>query len=121
MLFAAAPHGVRAQQPDALPVPVLAMAEKLGVTPAPTTPRELELGGSATGMVTDPQKLAPYGIKRVHEGARVTFTCVGPSRVRVEADEIEPVAVREVVTLKIEGDGSMTRVPDRPPPPKPPM
>jgi hypothetical protein len=117
----ALPARVRTQQPDVPPVPVPAVAEKLGITPMPDAPRQLEWGKSATATVTDPKKLVPYGIKGIHEGARVTITCVGLYRVRVEADEIEPVPVRAVVTLKFDPDGSMTPLPEKEkaPTPKP--
>jgi hypothetical protein len=116
----APPTRVRTQQPDVPPVPVPVVAEKLGVSPMPDAPRSLEWGKSATATVTDPKKLVPYGIKGIHEGARVTITCVGFYRVRVEADEVEPVPVRAVVTLKFDPDGSMTPLPDKTPP-KPPL
>ena len=118
----ALPARVRPQKPDVPPVPVMAVAEKLGAAPMPDAPRELEWGKSATATVTDPKKLVPYGIKGIHEGARVTITCVGLYRVRVEAEEIEPVPVRAVVTLKFDADGSMTPLPDKEPPkPVPPV
>jgi hypothetical protein len=110
-----------AQRPEVDPVPVGSVADKLGVKAAPSSPRELELGRSATSTLDKPDKLAAYGIKGMHEGARVTITCIGPSRVRVEVDEMEPVAQRGAVTLQVSTDGSLTPVTDRPPPPKPPL
>lgn len=113
-----------AQQPDVEPVRVESVADKLGSKLVPNGPRELELGHSATTMLTQPQKLASYGIKGMHEGARVTITCVGPNRVRVEADEMEPVSQRGAVTLRVGADGALTPVPERPqtpPPAKPPL
>jgi hypothetical protein len=110
-----------AQQPNVAPVPVGPIAVKLGVKQMPSTPIELELGRSATTILAEPSKLVAYGIKGMHEGARVTITCVGPNRVRVEADEMEPVYISEKVTLKVDADGGLTPVPDRPPTsPKPP-
>jgi hypothetical protein len=100
---------------------VATVAEKLGVKTMVNAPRELELGSSVTAMLADPKKLVAYGIKDMHEGARVTITCIGPNRVRVEADEMEPVEQRAVVTLKVSEDGSLTPVPtpvrkaDKPP------
>ena len=112
-----------AQKPDVDPVSVSNIADKLGVKVTPSAPRELEFGRSATSTLAEPQKLASYGIKGMHEGARVTITCIGPSRLRVEVDEMEPVAQRAAVTLEVSTDGSLTPVPDRPkaPPPKPPL
>jgi len=121
VLCVAFPRVTIAQQPDVDPVSVGAVADKLGAKPMPNAPRELELGHSATTTLAEPQKIAPYGIKGMHEGARVTITCVGPSRVRVEVDEMEPVAQRATVTLHVSTDGSLSPVADRPPPQKPPI
>jgi len=110
-----------AQRPDVDPVPVGSVADKLGAKAGPSSPRELELGRSATSTLDKPEKLAAYGIKGMHEGARVTITCIGPSRLRVEVDEMEPVAQRGAVTLQVSTDGSLTPVADRQPPPKPPL
>jgi hypothetical protein len=120
-LCAALPGLTIAQQPDVDPVRVGTVADKLGAKVLPSAPRELELGHSATTTLAEPQKLSSYGIKGMHEGARVTITCVGPSRVRVEVDEMEPVAQRATVTLHVSTDGSLTPVADRPPPSKPPV
>ena len=115
-LWAALPSLSRAQQPSVDPVPVGNVADKLGVKTMVNAPRELELGRSVTATLADPKKLVAYGIKNMHEGARVTITCVGPNRVRVEADEMEPVEQRATVTLKVSEDGSLTPLP--PPIPK---
>jgi hypothetical protein len=109
------------QRPDVEPVSVGTVADKLGAKAVPSAPRELEFGHSATTTLAEPGKLASYGIKGMHEGARVTITCIGPSRVRVEVDEMEPVAQRATVTLQVSTDGSMTPVAERPPQPKPPL
>ena len=110
-----------AQRQDVAPVRVDALAEKLGVKGMPSAARELDLGQSATMVLAEPAKLEPYGIKGMHEGARVTITCVGPSRLRIEADEMEPVARSITVTLRVQDDGSLAQVPERAPPPKPPL
>jgi hypothetical protein len=104
-------------------VRVDAVAEKLGVKGMPNGARELEPGQSATMMLEKPAKLEPY-IKGMHEGARVTITCVGPNRVRVEADEMDPTPRSTAVTLRVQEDGSLVpvQVPERAPPaPKPPL
>jgi hypothetical protein len=121
VLCAALPGLTLAQQPDVDPVRVESVADKLGAKLVPNGPRELEFGHSATTMLAEPQKLASYGIKGMHEGARVTITCVGPNRVRVEADEMEPVSQRGTVTLHVSTDGSLTPVAERPPQTKPPV
>ena len=117
---AALTHRAGAQGSDVAPVQVVSVAEKLGVKLVPSAPYELELGRSVTATLAEPKKLGPYGIKGMHEGARVTIKCVGPNHIRVEADEIEPVAQTSHVILKIGADGSLTAVADRPSPVKPP-
>lgn len=114
-LAAALPAVSVAQQSAADPVPVGNVADKLGVKTMANAPRELDLGHSVTTTLADPKKIVPYGIKGMHEGARVTITCVGPNRVRVEAEEMEPVEQRTTVTLKVGEDGSLTPVAPAPP------
>lgn len=123
ILCVALPGLAAAQLPDVAPVRVGTVAEKLGVKVLPSAPHELEFGHSATTTLDDPKKIAPYGIKGMHEGARVTITCVGPNRVLVEADELEPVEQRAKVTLHMNDDGTLTPVAERTPPPaaKPPL
>ena len=79
-----------AQIPGIALIPVGSVSEKLGVKTTPSAPLELEPGRSVTTTLSDPKKLDPY-IKGMHEGARVTISCVGPGRIRVEAEEMEPV------------------------------
>ena len=110
---------VGAQQPDAAPVRVLVVAEKLGVQLMPNAPLEIEPGRSSTTTLVSPKKLAPYGIEGMHEGARVTITCIGPNRVRVEAEELMPVEQKVTVTLRVNDDGTITQVPKETPKPKP--
>ena len=108
------------QRGNIAPIRVDALMDKLGVKGMPNGERELELGKSTTTVLAEPQKLAPYGITGMHEGARVTMTCVGPNRLRVEADEMEPVSRSVVVTLLVGDDGSVTVAPERAPPKPPP-
>lgn len=108
-----APASILAQQPYVDPIRIDAIAEKLGTKPGPSTPREIELGQSATLTLTNPDRLATQGIKGMHEGARVTLTCVGPGRLRIEADELQPVAKNAVLTVKLVEDGTFTPIPDR--------
>lgn len=108
------------QRPQVDPVPVGSVAEKLGVKLVPSAPRELELGSSATTTLAEPKKLAQVGITGMHEGARVTITCIGPNRLRIEADEMEPIAQRATVTVHVNPEGgALTPLPDKPPPQKP--
>jgi len=106
--------------PPADPIPVGSVSDKLGLKMSPTAPHELDPGHSATTMLAEPKKLEPF-IKGMHEGARVTISCVGSGRIRVEAEEMEPVAQRATVTLHVGQDGSLTPAAERPPAPaKPP-
>jgi hypothetical protein len=89
-------------------VSVTATLAKLGAKPATTNiPSDLELGRSVTASLVSVEKIEQYGIKGMHEGARVTVTRVAPDRIRVEADEMEPVSAKSVVTLRIGSDGSL--------------
>lgn len=111
-LVVGVPRGTVAQsalgEPD---VQVGTLLKQLGAKPATTNfPSELELGRSITASLVAPDKLADYGIRGMHEGARVTVTRVAPDRVRVEVDELEPVAAKGTVTLRVGGDGSLTPV-----------
>lgn len=115
VLTIALPHQGRAQGPASAgpDVSMKTVAEKLGIKPSPNAPDDIEIGRSVTTSLTSPEKIAEYGIKGMHEGARVTVTRTAPDRLRVEADEMEPVSARAAVTLRVGTDGSMTRVPDR--------
>ena len=116
LLAAALSQPALAQTPSAAPIAVAVVADKLGFKPSPDAPRDLELGRSATGMLADPKKLAPVGATGFHDGARVTITCVGPGRMRLEVDEMDATEVRQfIVTLKVAEDGTMSKVPDRAP------
>jgi hypothetical protein len=106
--------------PPADPIPVGHVSDKLGVKPMVNAPHELDPGNSVTTMLADPKKLEAF-IKGMHEGARVTISCIGPGRIRVEAEEMEPVEQHGTVTLHVGQDGSLTPAAERPPTPvKPP-
>lgn len=90
---------------------VKALGETLGIKPANTSgPTAIELGVTITFSLTDPAKLAKYTLSGLHEGARVTVTRVAPDRIRVEADEMDPVPVSKRATLKVNADGTLTPV-----------
>ena len=92
-------------------VSVTATLAKLGAKPATTNiPSDLELGRSVTASLVSVEKIEQYGIKGMHEGARVTVTRVAPDRIRVEADELEPVSAKSVVTLRIGSEGALAPV-----------
>ena len=116
--IAASPVAARAQvQQQAVDISVKSTIDKLGLKPSGNLPDEFELGRSITVSLADPAKAAKYGVVGMHEGARVTVTRVAPDRIRVEADEMEPVPNKSAVTLKVGADGAMTKAPDRPPKP----
>jgi len=118
-VLAASPATARAQgqQQGTVEISVKSTVEKLGLKPSGSLPDEFELGRSITVSLADPAKAAKYGIVGMHEGARVTVTRVAPDRIRVEADEMEPVPSKSIVTLKVATDGSMTHAPERAKPP----
>ena len=94
-------------------VSVKSITEALGLKPATASaPTSLDLGSTITFTLLEPAKIAKFGVRAMHEGARVTVTRVAPDRIRVEADEMEPLAVSAKVTLKVNADGSFTQVPD---------
>jgi hypothetical protein len=106
--------------PPADPIPVASVSDKLGLKMNPSAARELDPGHSVTTMLAEPKKLEPF-IKGMHEGARVTISCVGSGRIRVEAEEMEPIEHHTTVTLHVGQDGSLTPAAERPPAPaKPP-
>lgn len=117
--LAVSPPAARAQsqQQGNVEISVKSTIDKLGLKPSGNTPDEFELGRSITVSLADPAKIAKYGIVGMHEGARVTLTRVAPDRIRVEADEMEPVPNKSIVTLKVAANGSMTQAPERPKPP----
>jgi hypothetical protein len=101
-----------AQRPNMDPIPVGPIAEKLGGTLMPSTPGELEPGHSATLSLSDSVKISQYGIKNMHRGARVTVTYIGPGRLRVEADEMEPEMRSVKVTLVFAPSGALAVLED---------
>lgn len=119
--FAIVPALSLAQGFGAPTIPVGSVSAKLGVKTTQSAPLELDPGRSVTTTLSDPKKLEPY-IKGMHEGARVTISCIGPGRIRVEAEEMEPVEQRTTVTLRVAEDGALTPAPEKPAtPPKPPI
>jgi hypothetical protein len=84
---------------------VKAIAAQLGAKVQPREDDELGLGTSFTAMLEQPDKLAEFGIKGMHPGARVTVARVGPDRIRVEVDEMDPVPARGSATLRLDAKG----------------
>lgn len=84
------------------------VADQLGVTIRDDSrSEELSLGASITGTLDDAQKLALFGIRGMHKGARVAIMRVAPDRVRVEADELDPAPNRGAATLRMDSRGKL--------------
>ena len=68
---------------------------------------ELPIGGSLTGCVVDPAKLAKFGITGIHEGARLTAFRSAPDKLRLEVDEIEPAPLNRKAVAKLDQSGKL--------------
>jgi len=88
-----------------------ALAEQLGARLQPRDDDELRLGLSFTAVLESPEKLTPLGLKEMHTGARVTVGRVAPDKVRVEVDEMSPVAASTAATFKLDSRGLLVPVP----------
>ena len=86
-------------------VDVARLAERLGIAPQPDQLQELEIGTSVTCTLRKPARLAAFGITGVREGARVTILRSAPDRVRIEADEIEPIRTESAV-VRLDANGA---------------
>lgn len=82
-----------------------ALADQLGARLQPRDDDELRLGVSFTAVLGSPEKLTALGLKEMHAGARVTVGRVAPDKVRVEVDEMEPVAASTAGTFKLDARG----------------
>ena len=83
------------------------LCDQLGARLQPRPDDELRLGGSATAVLADPEKLAAFGIKGMHNGARVTVARIAPDKIRVEVDEMDPAPANGSATLKLDPQGSL--------------
>jgi hypothetical protein len=86
-------------------VDVARLAERLGIAPQPDSPEELDIGTSVTCRLAKPSRLAAFGISGVREGARVTIVRSAPDRIRIEADEIEPMRTESAV-VRLDANGA---------------
>lgn len=84
------------------------IAAQLGAKLSPNQPEELPVGVSMTASLTDPAKVATLGAAGLHAGARVTVMRIGPEKVRVEIDEMDPVPLTKKLTLRIDAQGKLT-------------
>lgn len=87
-----------------------ALAEQLGARPQPRDDDELHVGSSFTAVLESPEKLTALGLKEMHAGARVTVGRVAPDKVRVEVDEMSPVAASTAGTFKLDAKGMLVAV-----------
>ena len=97
------------QQSAAAPTTVSAkaIAEQLGARLQPRDDDELRVGMSITAVLESPEKLAEFGVKGMHAGARITVGRSAPDKVRIEADEMMPVAASGSATLKLDASGKL--------------
>jgi len=122
LLSAAAPRMTAAQATQLeLGLSTKSITKTLGVKPMPGVPDDLAMGQTITCTLDEPDKLADHGVKGMHEGARVTITRVATDKIRVEADELEPVPAKHAATLRVAGDGELKPLPPPPAAPKPPV
>jgi len=89
---------------------ISAIIGQLGIKTIPGQPDELIVGASFTATLVDPAKLAALGASGLHAGARVTVMRIGADKLRVEADEMEPVALTKKLTLKVDEQGRLSAV-----------
>lgn len=109
--FAAPFSGGRAtNQPGSGVATIGSVAAQLGVKVADRADEEFTLGVQFTGSLEEPGKLAAFGIKGMHTGARVVAARISVDRVHVEADELDPPS-RASVRLRMDSDGNLVRPP----------
>ena len=84
------------------------VAEQLGAKLANAQPEDLVIGASATGILSDPARLAALGLRDAKRGARVTIMRSARDRVRVEVDEFEPVVRTRRLALHLDADGRLS-------------
>ena len=84
------------------------MATQLGVkVPTARADERFDIGVQFTSILVNPARLASFGIKGMHAGARVVAARIALDRVYVEADELEP-PVRSSTHLEMDADGHVT-------------
>jgi hypothetical protein len=86
---------------------VPAVAAQLGVKPLPGAPALLDLGTSFTAMLEKPERLASFGLPSMTVGARVTVIRIAIDRVRIEADELDPVPRSTKGTVQLDDRGAL--------------
>ena len=114
-LLLAAPGPVGAQatgdvRQQARETTAIDVAAQLGVKLSPNQPEEFGVGSNLSGLLADTAHIARLGLRGVRAGARITITRVGPQRVRVESDELDPTPRSRVLMLRIDGAGRLAPV-----------
>ena len=89
---------------------ITGVANQLGLKVLARDGEEFALGTSFTGLLNQPDKLARFGV-RMHEGARVTAGRAARDKIRIEADEMEPVPARASATLHVDEKGILSLPP----------
>lgn len=84
------------------------VAQQLGAKLANAQAADLVIGASATGILSDPARLAALGLRDAKPGARVTILRSARDRVRVEVDEFEPVVRTRRLALHLDADGRLS-------------
>jgi hypothetical protein len=84
------------------------VADQLGTKLNPEQREELALGVTLNGTLQEPEKLEKFGITGVHKGARVTAMRIGPEKVVVEVDEIEPAPLTRKAMLRVSEQGRLS-------------
>jgi Fe2+ transport system protein FeoA len=97
------------QQAAAAPFTHGSIADQLGAKVTADRGSQLTIGGSLTGTLTDPSRIAKLGISGMHEGARVSVFRSAPGKLLVEVDEMEPTPVTKKATLKIDEKGQLSQ------------
>jgi hypothetical protein len=92
---------------QAMPVATRDLAAQLGVKPSVHSPDELQLGATLNGMLEEPERLAAFGLKGLHPGARVTAFRASPVKVILEVDEVDPAPLSKRAVLRIDERGRL--------------
>jgi hypothetical protein len=112
-LVSAIPASAQAPQgpiPNAASFQSDVVAQQLGTKLAPGHHVDFVLGKSVTGELTDPARLARYGVPGAHQGARVTAMRLAADRIVVEVDEVDPAPRTRRTMLKVDERGNITPI-----------
>jgi Fe2+ transport system protein FeoA len=96
------------QQAAAAPFTYGSIADQLGAKVVADRGKELAVGGSLTATLSDTSRLTKFGIRGMHEGARVSVFRSAPGKLLVEVDEMAPVPVTKKATLKLDEKGQLS-------------